>query len=193
MLTALKIGPNMVLTDDYLPYILKKSDETPVLESTSEIEKVKTLIAEMEEEIITQIDSQTFEPLLDTPFSEHDNSGVKKWCSGFSRGMVFWGEELLYQFNEDAELVVLLTPIIHFFDDCEYPDRSKDAGDENDCEMYSYIGKAIPLIHKFWSEYIKYECNNDIPNATAPFVKIGRNEMCPCESGKKYKKCCGNN
>ena len=23
-------------------------------------------------------------------------------------------------------------------------------------------------------------------------VKIGRNELCPCESGKKYKKCCYN-
>jgi len=22
-------------------------------------------------------------------------------------------------------------------------------------------------------------------------VKIGRNEPCPCGSGKKYKKCCG--
>lgn len=22
-------------------------------------------------------------------------------------------------------------------------------------------------------------------------LKIGRNEPCPCESGKKYKKCCG--
>ena len=23
-------------------------------------------------------------------------------------------------------------------------------------------------------------------------LKIGRNEPCPCESGKKWKKCCGN-
>ena len=22
-------------------------------------------------------------------------------------------------------------------------------------------------------------------------TKVGRNEPCPCESGKKYKKCCG--
>jgi len=24
-----------------------------------------------------------------------------------------------------------------------------------------------------------------------PLVKVGRNEPCPCGSGKKYKKCCG--
>ena len=26
---------------------------------------------------------------------------------------------------------------------------------------------------------------------TAPKWKVGRNDPCPCGSGKKYKKCCG--
>jgi len=26
---------------------------------------------------------------------------------------------------------------------------------------------------------------------TAPRAKVGRNDPCPCGSGKKYKKCCG--
>jgi hypothetical protein len=33
-------------------------------------------------------------------------------------------------------------------------------------------------------------------NPTLPYVrepKIGRNDACPCGSGKKYKKCCGKN
>jgi preprotein translocase subunit SecA len=28
---------------------------------------------------------------------------------------------------------------------------------------------------------------------TSPRKKVGRNEPCPCGSGKKYKKCCGLN
>ena len=28
--------------------------------------------------------------------------------------------------------------------------------------------------------------------AVAAGKKVGRNEPCPCGSGKKYKKCCGN-
>jgi len=27
---------------------------------------------------------------------------------------------------------------------------------------------------------------------TTKIVKVGRNEKCPCSSGKKYKKCCMN-
>ena len=31
------------------------------------------------------------------------------------------------------------------------------------------------------------------PKSTAPAksTKVGRNDACPCGSGKKYKKCCG--
>ncbi len=32
---------------------------------------------------------------------------------------------------------------------------------------------------------------NPIPNKPLQIAKIGRNEPCPCGSGKKYKKCCG--
>jgi preprotein translocase subunit SecA len=28
---------------------------------------------------------------------------------------------------------------------------------------------------------------------SAPASEIGRNDPCPCGSGKKYKKCCGRN
>jgi uncharacterized protein len=32
-----------------------------------------------------------------------------------------------------------------------------------------------------------------IPVTHSPFGKVGRNDPCPCGSGKKYKKCCGLN
>ena len=30
-----------------------------------------------------------------------------------------------------------------------------------------------------------------LPDNPVEYMKIGRNEPCPCNSGKKYKKCCG--
>ena len=32
-----------------------------------------------------------------------------------------------------------------------------------------------------------------LKDASAPAKKVGRNDPCPCGSGKKYKKCCGLN
>jgi SEC-C motif-containing protein len=38
----------------------------------------------------------------------------------------------------------------------------------------------------------KYVAGNVIPTTvTRVGDKIGRNDPCPCGSGKKYKKCCG--
>ena len=49
-------------------------------------------------------------------------------------------------------------------------------------EKYEYINDVVESM-SWW------DCFND-----GPFIKetkIGRNEPCPCGSGKKYKKCCG--
>jgi hypothetical protein len=40
------------------------------------------------------------------------------------------------------------------------------------------------------------EAETEVPEATTPVsrrtsAKVGRNDPCPCGSGKKYKKCCG--
>lgn len=45
------------------------------------------------------------------------------------------------------------------------------------------------------NSFHKYGCSNHHecnPNLLAVKHKIGRNEECPCESGKKFKKCCNN-
>lgn len=55
------------------------------------------------------------------------------------------------------------------------------------------------------NEYLKYINTEEmklimdvakmLPNKGFTYVreekKVGRNELCKCESGKKYKKCCG--
>jgi uncharacterized protein YecA (UPF0149 family) len=42
--------------------------------------------------------------------------------------------------------------------------------------------------HKEHQQLMYFKQN---PEASAGMQKIGRNEPCPCGSGKKYKKCCG--
>ncbi|MDR0339929.1 MAG: SEC-C domain-containing protein [Desulfovibrio sp.] len=42
---------------------------------------------------------------------------------------------------------------------------------------------------------MNYSGSGSAPNKKAPdrreTPKVGRNDECPCGSGKKYKKCCG--
>ncbi len=57
------------------------------------------------------------------------------------------------------------------------------AGDPDDQDDWELPGPAGPL----WDD--RYPHPVETVRNTAP--KIGRNESCPCGSGKKYKKCCG--
>ncbi len=54
------------------------------------------------------------------------------------------------------------------------------------------------VVHKEIAEFRKHEekwyyYNSSFPSSTMrrEEAKIGRNDPCPCGSGKKYKKCCG--
>jgi SEC-C motif-containing protein len=53
----------------------------------------------------------------------------------------------------------------------------------------SFVANGIKIddfltIHEDW---------NSFNNAVSTNKNIGRNDFCPCGSGKKYKKCCGVN
>lgn len=70
--------------------------------------------------------------------------------------------------------------------------------EESAYTFYTVVGENHPDLHLWYKESEKREhifqthLDNDSVNKTiAKAKKVGRNEPCPCGSGKKYKKCCG--
>jgi uncharacterized protein len=47
--------------------------------------------------------------------------------------------------------------------------------------QYRQSGQPVPTSTNFATQ----------PNPFASFGKTGRNDPCPCGSGRKYKRCCG--
>jgi len=56
-------------------------------------------------------------------------------------------------------------------------------------DLYSQLGKRHKKLKAIYAHNRakNYQAANDIQ---APMPKVGRNDPCPCGSGKKYKKCC---
>jgi uncharacterized protein len=52
-----------------------------------------------------------------------------------------------------------------------------------DCE--EEVPGAVEAIHRFWL------AKRGAPTHRRDAPKVGRNDPCPCGSGKKYKQCCG--
>ena len=64
-------------------------------------------------------------------------------------------------------------------------------------EVQKFVGKLVSVMNnsRLWvlKGFTPYELSPQSRETTSEpkqTVKVGRNEPCPCESGKKYKKCC---
>jgi len=65
----------------------------------------------------------------------------------------------------------------------EWPEGEERAQIENDCE--EDLPQAVADIYRFWA------AKRGTKTIRREEPKIGRNDPCPCGSGKKFKQCCG--
>jgi uncharacterized protein len=58
-------------------------------------------------------------------------------------------------------------------------------------DMIAHMAAGLLQAYQYFRSHrqVKPSVHRSEPWRTA--AKVGRNEMCPCNSGKKYKKCCG--
>jgi SEC-C motif-containing protein len=82
--------------------------------------------------------------------------------------------------------------------------RTEDGGERDNTGMVEFvatamIGQKVHRLHevsRFVREqglwlYVDGKSSGEGQEAVAGAGKVGRNELCPCNSGKKFKKCCG--
>jgi uncharacterized protein len=65
----------------------------------------------------------------------------------------------------------------------EWPQGEERTQIENECE--EELAQAVTDIYRFWL------AKRGTPTLRREEPKIGRNQPCPCGSGKKFKQCCG--
>lgn len=76
-----------------------------------------------------------------------------------------------------------------------WPEKSApDAVDKraySEAEWYVIVGNQAWDTTEGAYEWLAQQVKSIITGALGPMNKVGRNEPCPCGSGKKYKRCCG--
>jgi uncharacterized protein len=133
--------------------------------------------------------------------SEDSPSDYLPWCQAYLAGVdqaaEDWFEYLEDDRSEDAEeqinyLDERLFPLMVLTGEAEsaarehgeeWPEGEERAEIEQDCE--EDLPQAVVDIYRFWlAKRGVATIRNDEP-------RIGRNDPCPCGSGKKFKQCCG--
>lgn len=125
------------------------------------------------------------------------------WCVGYLRGVVLRRREWELLLEGCGEEHLVHTPIVsdavsflrsyvtHCQSDREVSGRFRD--DPKRAELVASLPAAAPDLYRSWAAY--EQAHSPVLRVAEPLrvaPKLGRNEPCPCDSGKKYKKCCGN-
>lgn len=195
-LTAIAIGPNFVATSDWLPWIWDPhaGEFAANSSSTDQFSKIVTLILRHYNCIVHVFSTNptSFEPL----FLRAHRWRAADCCEGFLNGLIFYYEawDIL-----SLEQPTWFKPFLLLTVEAEGAGPMPEEAES----LINQIAPALASIHAHWQsklgQYPAGLFNNDFdddgPMFNTPVIrdgpKIGRNDPCPCDSGKKFKKCCG--
>ena len=125
-------------------------------------------------------------PLLDDP-QESGHPLAEGWARGFRDGMDWLDDKYWEALDEDDQCIALLDLIAAL--DTGEKQPGKLLTDAERDEMISPLAASLQYLYMFWRRWLR------IVNAPREPLKAdeapGRNDLCPCGSGKKFKKCCG--
>ena len=191
---ALACCPDLIMPSEYMPIIQSGETESGDLdfESLEEAKRFVTLVDQHWNYVNHQLgEGEVYFPLVLE--NERGEYAGNDWAKGFLTG-THLRHEIWSELINDKEHGGSMTPIMALaYEDHHDPEMRPfkepvDKKKREDLMIFSAAG--VMRIH---SHFLKQR--NAYLSKTGPFVrsgqKIGRNALCPCESGKKYKRCCG--
>jgi uncharacterized protein len=187
-LTGIAIGPELIKPSEWLPAIW--GDDEPVFEDEEQVQTVIGAIMGRYNEILRELDTdpEAYAPI----FWEGPDGEViaADWAEGF-RDAVRLRQDAWQPLFEDRQANVMLTPIMVLCDDPEGGsplELDPEVSAALQAEAANRIPGCVVGMQGFWKE------RRGRPKAgpgRAKSAKVGRNDPCPCGSGRKHKRCCG--
>lgn len=125
--------------------------------------------------------------LLDSGETEKMYAG-QSWAAGFMAAVRHFERKWTPAFEADEDLKELIFPITVLAAPAEVR-AEVELTDDVLREAADQFSDAVTGLYAYWSEVAEIrEADRQVP---ARSTKVGRNEPCPCGSGRKFKKCCG--
>lgn len=190
-LHAIAIGPTRLTPNQWLPNIWGTDSELPPMKSVQDIDRVLDLVQRHSHAISQGFQQQ---PPEMTPIWGSQTYQGKPcesgdgWAYGFVEGIFLCHDDWLPLLNT-PEGQQWLRPIGLLGAEDFSPDQAtltKTPG------LRAKLARQIPMnvlsMHAYW---LADRLNTSTQTSPKPHeTKVGRNENCPCGSGKKFKKCC---
>ncbi len=190
MLTALLSGPNDIEPSEWLVAIWGGEKRIPQWANAREMDRFMALTFQHFNDIAERLAEypEQFDPL----FGEQEMEGqlftvVEDWCYGYMRGVALdadWAQ------LPTAQQPALQAIALHG-SEAQLAQREAFTPDAFEASIEAIRPAALEL-HEYWQEQRMAQPD---PAPQLPHFageKTGRNDPCPCGSGKKFKQCCLN-
>jgi uncharacterized protein len=212
LLFGLAITPEPIMPSEWLPAIF---DDEPQFDDDKDAQICIGYLMAAYNRIIHDSNSGklTF-PFNMNKLSDFEYSLIEGWTYGLFLALSLrphiWG---ITEKNEDLDEKDLPDDIQDVIDSCSIiiaialpderdeiftslPDHPQQNPKEFEATLYSMLPLVVETLQEHGAKI--REGGPDLDDVWAPpeeklTAKAGRNDPCPCGSGKKYKKCCGNN
>jgi uncharacterized protein len=185
-LTAIVSGPVTVVPSRWLAAVY--GDFEPVWEDLEEAQAILSLFVRHMNSIVYFLmeDAQHFEPIfMESVKGNGRVLVVDEWCDGYMRGVALTADEWS---SAAPEIAGLLAPIRAFTEETNWLAHELD-----DPKQFETLRDSItPNVRAIHAHWLKLRGTDSPPVAPwrREMPRVGRNDPCPCGSGKKYKRCC---
>jgi uncharacterized protein len=197
-LTAIAIGPTTLVPSQWLPGIWGPGDEhAPEFETMAQAQRILELIMRHLNGIVGTLehDPNAFEPFFDIrigPDDAREYLDGEMWAYGFMKGFALCRQDWQPLFDDVQGREALRPLRLLGAADVTPDDEQLVRTPQQREELSKAIPASIAAIYRFWLPHREAVHQREIGATTKRSEpKIGRNDPCPCGSGKKFKKCCG--
>ncbi|HJV07525.1 MAG TPA: UPF0149 family protein [Chromobacteriaceae bacterium] len=183
---ALASGPDEVTVEQWLPEVLGDAPDFANPADEEELQALLQKLYNVTAGVLAAGDELDFILYADDD-SDSDEADYWPWCNAYLYALdvvnTDWFEEA-----EDEGFEELMMPMLVLGGMFE-EEEGEDLMTFTDLEIENYkadLPDALVAVHHYW------RAKENAPSTVRrDGDKVGRNDPCPCGSGKKYKACCG--
>ena len=179
---ALLASPEMIKPSEWLPAIWGGESHSPEWPDLQVANKFISAVMVFHNQIAQSLSDDAFQALFyEREFEGKTYDIVDEWCGGFLRGMELW------PILSSANSLVVETALepIRLFATEEGLERLEAMEPEAVESMHYEVEKSALQLYLHFRRQL-----GERPMSEMAEPKVGRNDPCPCGSGKKFKKCC---
>ena len=198
--SALAIHPVTIMPGRWLPLVWDMSGEglQPEFASQKDAERVMGLLLAFMNSVTSQLtpvngDCVPLFQIVPLESEKEKMMAAKDWAGGFMLGATIDEEVWGRTFSDEAGRELMAPFVIMSGYSDEESRISEEREEEIREELIDEMGECVQDLQKFWEPWnTEYLARNGSGRTAARAQhRVGRNEPCPCGSGKKYKQCCG--